>query len=170
MRDRHRVDDGELAGVPQRPQRRETRRQAERVVERRQVGGVVGERAAQRAVVGVAVRHERREAVEAAAQQDEHEPPALGDLREVDDRQAEGGDAAVAHGSDEVAALHHYLHWNAGPATASAMRSGAEIGGVRQQSVQRVPRRHVHDVNERSRVESAASPAVSRSCGPARRG
>ena len=60
MRDRHRVDHGELVGVPERAQWRQPWRQAERVVERRQIGCVVGERSAQRAVGRVAVRHDAR--------------------------------------------------------------------------------------------------------------
>ena len=76
MRDRHRVHDGELAVVPERAQRRQAWRQPERVVERRELRLVERERAAQRAVVGIAVRHDGGEAVEAAAQQHEHEAAA----------------------------------------------------------------------------------------------
>ncbi len=171
MRDRHRVDDRELAGVPQRPQRRQTRRQAERVVERRRARRRC--RRTRRAARGSPGRRTARRAARPSKPPRSRmntNRPRWRDLREGDDRQAEGGDAAVAHGSDEVAALHHYLHWNAGPAMASAMRSGAEIGGVGQQSrAAGSPGGHVHDVERAIAGRVAASPAVSRSCAPARR-
>ena len=110
IRNRHRVQRDELVLLPQLAQRREAGRQAERLGQLDQLGLVERERAAQRSIRRIAVRHDRGKPVESAAQQHEHEPAAVLRLREIDDRKSEGRDAAEAHVADEGAAIHGHLH------------------------------------------------------------
>jgi hypothetical protein len=67
-------------------------------------------RASEGSIRGIAKRHHGRESVETSAKEDEDEPAALLDLREVDDGKAERRDAAEAHVANEGAAIHGHLH------------------------------------------------------------
>ena len=102
--------DDQLVALPELAQRRKTRRETERVVQLDELRFLERKRASQRAVRRIAVRHDRGEAVEAAAQQDEHEPAARLHLREMHDGKSERGDAAEAHVADEGSAVHGHLH------------------------------------------------------------
>jgi hypothetical protein len=104
------MDDGELAAVPEFTERGQARRQPEHVVQRNQIRFTEGERAAQRGIRRIAVRNDRRKAVEAAAQQHEYEPAPVPDLREIDNGRPERRDAAEAHVRHETAAIHFHLH------------------------------------------------------------
>src|SRR5204863_7795461 len=116
--------------VAQRLERREAWREAKGVVERGQVVALVGKRAAELAVGRIAHGHHGGKAVEAAAQQQEHEPAGLPHLGKADRGQGERRKSAVTHRLQEDTAAHvrlSYLHWNAGPASASATRSSRGI-------------------------------------------
>src|SRR5688572_22425248 len=96
----------EPAGLPQGAQRRECGSESKCIVELDQLR--LSERASstQAGVRRCAARDDGGEAVEAAAQQHEHEAAAALDLRESDIRQRERGEAAEAHLVTEGAAIH----------------------------------------------------------------
>jgi hypothetical protein len=104
------VQRDQLILLPDLAQRRQAGCQAERLRELDQLGVLERKRAAQRSIRRIAVWHDSGEAVESAAQQDEHETAAMLRLCEVDDRKSKGRDAAEAHGAYECAAIHGHLH------------------------------------------------------------